>query len=276
MTILLTLMALGADPVSSGTATQVASSISASNLSIATSTGASASKRSGESANFLIRSPASGIDTDAFAQRCEAIRSELQKELFGSAEPPQWTPKCEIVLHPTRTQYLQTVGSGGSQTSGSANVGLNNGRVTKRRIDLLAAAGSESSPALRHELVHVLFADRFPTKAPPKWAEEGLALLSDSEEKQNRHRVDFRQAKQTHTTIPLDSLLGCANYPPGCDRPAFYGQSHAVVEHLVLRESPKRFIEFVQLAMETNPNSALNAVYGINGAAGLAEKLRIE
>lgn len=259
-----------------GMAAQVASSIASSHVSMISPAGPSTALPVGESANFVVRTHPSGPDLAEFVLRCEKVRTDLQSNLFGTADAEPWAPKCEIVLHRTRAQYLQAVGATGSQTSGSASVGLTNGLVTKRRIDLFAGADTATFSALQHELVHVLFADRFPMQAPPKWAEEGLALLSDSEEKQNRHRVDFRHAKQTRTTIPLETLLSCTGYPPGTQRAAFYGQSHAIVEHLVRRESPKRFIEFVQLAMETNPNSALNAIYGINGASGLAERLRAE
>lgn len=257
------------------TAAQVATSYSTSNASM-TLVRTTYTGHSGESANFAIRTHSSTLDAAEFSIRCEKLRTELQSALFGSAGTSDWNPKCEVVLHQTRAQYLAAVGMAGSQTSGSATVGLSKGLVTKRRIDLLVGADNETFSALKHELIHILFADRFPTKAPPKWAEEGLALLSDSDEKQNRHRVDYRHAQQTRTMIPLEKLLGCAEYPPGGQRAAFYGQCHAVVEHLVLRESPKRFIEFVQLTMETNPNNALNAIYGINGAAGLEEKLRLE
>lgn len=231
------------------------------------------SSRSVESENFIVRSHVQGPDAAEFSRRCESIRLELRKQFFEADDANDWSPKCEVVLHHSRSAYLRAVGNAGSQTSGSSAVGLKSSRVVKRRIDLLADAANQPSMTVRHELVHVIIADLFPDKAPPKWAEEGLALLNDTEEKQHRHQVDLHHANQTNTLIPLRTLLSCAAYPANCQRATFYAQSMALVDHLVERGTPKQFIEFVRVAMANDCDRALKSIYGIDGIRGLSQEL---
>jgi hypothetical protein len=176
----------------------------------------------------------------------------------------RWQPKCKIVLHADRQEYVNTVGRGASQTVGSSAISLSGGRVTRRRIDLLAVDVDQGLSALPHELVHVLFADAFPTTAPPKWAEEGLALLMDSSDKRSRHARDLDTAFRAHSTIPLERLLSDVGYPATSQRAAFYGQSMSLVDYFIQLDSPKEFVRYLGLSAERGQDYALQAVYGMD------------
>jgi hypothetical protein len=198
------------------------------------------------------------------AQRCEQVCAHLRSDVFGIEERTCWQPKCKVVLHATRNSYLDAVDHGGSQTIGSSTIVLSGGRVTQRRIDLLAASPEQGLAALPHELVHVLFADAFPTTAPPKWAEEGLALMMDPADKRARHRRDLDAAFRARSTLSLDRLLVGAGYPSASARAAFYAQSLSLVEFLTQRESPKQFLRFVKVSTQQGYDRALSEVYGMD------------
>ena len=221
--------------------------------------------RFSESNNFLVRSYLAQPRADEVARQCETLCGELHKMLLGEDESRVWQPKCEVVLHPSRSSYLQAVGRGGGQTVGSSAIRIQSGEILQRRIDLLAEDRSRAMSALRHELIHVLFAEIFPNDAPPRWAEEGLALLHDSDDKQARHLEDLRQAVNSRTTIPVKRLFATADYPTGWQRAVFYGQSMSAVEYLMQVNTPDQFVRFVQLSLEANHETALQAVYKING-----------
>ena len=75
------------------------------------------------------------------------------------------------------------------------------GRTVLRRIDVRADASDWSNAALPHELTHVVLGERFGGHALPRWADEGIAMLSESREK-HRERVanlrgESRLARQT-------------------------------------------------------------------------------
>jgi hypothetical protein len=216
-----------------------------------------------ESRNFAIRSYVGGPDAADVAAYCEKICAQLRTDVFGVDASNRWQPKCSVVIHATRPDYLRAVGRSGSQTVGSSIISMSAGRVTRRRIDLLGSDSDRAVSALAHEMTHVLFADAFPTTAPPKWAEEGLALLMDDAEKRARHARDLDAALQSRSTVPIARLLVNAEYPTAAHRAAFYAQSLSLVDYLTQLESPKEFLRFVKLSTERGHDHALLAVYGI-------------
>lgn len=217
-----------------------------------------------QSANFVVRSFVHGPAATDVAKHCERICAQLRREVFASDDSQRWQPRCVVVLHHSRSNYLAAVGRGGTQTVGSSNVTFGSGRVTGRRIDLLATDFERGLAALPHELVHVLFADAFPTTAPPKWAEEGFALLLDPPDKQSRHRRDLDDALQTNSTLPLHRLLSGTAYPAAAQRATFYAQSLSLVEYLTEHESPAEFIRFVKISHDRGHEFALRDVYGLD------------
>jgi hypothetical protein len=216
------------------------------------------------SANFVVCSFVGGPAADDVAHHCEHVCAQLRADVFGMEKSARWQAMCRIVLHETRSSYLHAVERGGSQTIGSSTISLSGGRVTQRRIDLLAVNPEQGLAALPHELVHVLFADAFPTTAPPKWAEEGLALLMDPTDKRARHRRDLAAAFHSRSTLPLARLLVDADYPAATQRAEFYAQSLSLVEFLTQLDSPKQFLRFVKLSTEQGHDRALSAVYGMD------------
>ena len=226
-----------------------------------------------ESANFLIRSYVGHLHAEELALHCESVHSQLRKQWpnHGSAS---WHPKCEVFIHPSYASYLHAVGPGGAQTLGSSAVQIHRGQVTSRRIDLLAQDGSNALPAFRHELIHVLFADLFPKTAPPRWAEEGLALLNDSEEKQRRHVRDLHSALLHQRTLPLDQLFGIARYPADWQRAVFYAQSMSVVGYLTQLGTHQEFLRFVKVSTSAGYDNALKIVYEIDGTGELERRWR--
>jgi hypothetical protein len=123
------------------------------------------------------------------------------------------------------------------------------------------AGTQQELAALPHEMVHILFADAFRTTAPPKWAEEGLALSMDTADKRARHGRDLDDALRTRTILPLKRLLADAGYPAAEQRAAFYSQSLSLVEYLTEKASPREFMRFAKLSTTHGADHALAEVY---------------
>jgi len=218
-----------------------------------------------ESEHFVVTSYRGGPHARDTASRCEAICAGLRRDSLGHPEPIVWQSKCRVILHSTRIGYRRATGQGSGQTVGSSVITFRDGRVMQRRIDLLAENVDQALSALPHEMTHVLLADVFPTSPPPKWAEEGLALLSDPVDKRARHARDLRHALQTNTMLPLASFFLDTEYPPTGDRGVFYAQSMSLAGYLVELDSPQRFVEFVELSQDVGHIAALQRVYDIRG-----------
>jgi hypothetical protein len=216
-----------------------------------------------ESTNFVVRSRLARGRADQAAKECEAISRQLCEDICGPKGIDGWKPKCEVILHASQSSYLDAVGPAGTQTVGSSTIRISEGRTLERRIDLLVQDPDSVLAAFPHEFIHVLFAERFPHALPPRWAEEGIALLRDPQDKQSRHGDDLRRAIETGSTIPLSRLFTQADYLTGAQRATFYAQSMSVAEYLTQLDDPKKFVTFVDLCMTSGHDRALQTVYRI-------------
>lgn len=220
--------------------------------------------------SFVVRSGSPQVDASDLLKHAQAARQALCSQWLGDeAAKTAWSPPCEVVLHRDRASYLRAVGPTGRTTTGSTLVRFNEGRVAVRRIDLLAGVAGKHYDTLSHELVHAIFAERFPQATPPRWAEEGAALLADSAAKRRAHREEFAQLHRARRTFAVRELLGMNDYPAPQRFPEFYGQSLVLVEFLTVLGDSTDFVRFVDRSLATDPDQALHEVYGLASAAQL-------
>jgi hypothetical protein len=217
--------------------------------------------------NFEVRGKSARVSGAEVAELCEAWRDKLQT--YWLQQPPAaWTPKCVVILHPTRASYLAAVGRGGEQSRGSSWIEFKQGQVSRRQIDLLGE-GDLGLTALAHEMTHVIFADLFGGKQPPRWADEGAAMLADSLDKQRLHQRDLEQAMVRRQHFRMDELFAIEHYPASQRVPGFYGQSVSVAAFLARRDDPAKFVKFVELALSDGYEKALRETYGLAGTHAL-------
>jgi hypothetical protein len=151
---------------------------------------------------------------------------------------------------------------------------VDEGRVTKRRIDLLGGSTAYLTAALPHELTHVVLKDRFASSVLPRWADEGMAILADSTAKQERHFKDLRLAIAHHTTYHAAELLQIEDYPPPSRFGVFYGESASLTNFLVARKGPAQFVRFLGAARGTSYDTALRECYDIANVGELDRQWR--
>jgi hypothetical protein len=225
--------------------------------------------------SFVVRSNSPGVDAAELGRHAEAMRNSLAALWLGeSPGKSSWTPRCEIVVHAHRQSYLKATGAAGAVTSGSTLVRFSAGKVASRRIDLLADRASRPFETIAHELVHAIFAERFPDSPPPRWAEEGAALLADTQTKRSAHERDFKQALRSGTAFRVADLVRMNDYPPPTRFAAFYGQSLVLVSFLTQLGEPGDFVRFVDRAIEAGHDDALEEVYHISSAGQLEQLWR--
>ena len=199
---------------------------------------------------------------------CEALRRQLQETWFGSAGD-DWSPRCDIVVHPSVNEYVRELGPGSRQSSGCTSVDIQKGKVTKRRIDLRADADDWMNTALPHELTHVILAEKFTEKQIPRWADEGMAILTEPATRQSERRQSMQRALSRSGRFSAAELTSMQDYPAADRRDAFYGESASLVAFLIERESPARFLEFLQRSQKSGFDQALADVYRIRTAGDL-------
>jgi hypothetical protein len=208
------------------------------------------------------------------AKTAEALRISLQTKWLGDDSQKTWTPKCQIVLHPNLDSYISACGRGSEHTVGSSLVKAENARIGSRRIDLLGDRPYFLTAALPHELTHVVIKDCFPSITVPRWADEGAAILADTDAKQGRHQKDLEAALVRNTTFDLAALMTMETYPRPERVGTFYGQSASLAEYLIDQKKPAQFVVFIQRATAEGYDAALRECYGISDVRELDRQWR--
>lgn len=205
----------------------------------------------------------------------EAVRVAAYRLLLGDEDPAPWRSRCVIHVHPSPQSFAAAVGGLAATTRGATSLEFSADRVTMRRIDVIGDGPDTVPDGLAHEIVHVVLADRFIEAAPPRWADEGIALLFDPVGKQLRHDADFRAALERDLTWSATDLLALEDYPaePGRQR-VYYGQSAALVRWLVARRDTTTFVMFVDDCRRLGPAAALKRHYDIDSLADLERAWR--
>lgn len=197
-------------------------------------------------------------------RHAEAVRSRAFDLLFGERSPARWAPLCAIHVHETQAAFAAAVGGQPDVAQGATSIEFSGDEVSLRRIDVLSSDDSPLPPALAHELVHVVLADRFVAGPPPRWADEGLAVLFDTVGRQEDHEHDFRAARRRGMAWSAADLVALEDYPSGAGRQrVFYGQSAGLVRWLIARKGAPTFIGFLQQCPECGMASALERHYGL-------------
>ena len=227
-----------------------------------------------DTVNFRICCIESEVSATQLAESAEKLRSEFGSKWLGKDAIEPWKPRCQIVLHPNLQSYVSAAGRGSEHTIGCSLVNVSESRVTGRRIDLVGGRKDFLSAALPHELTHIVLKDRFTSTEIPRWADEGMAILADSQAKQGGHLKDLRTALMQSMTFPTAALVKIDEYPNPNRVGAFYGQSASTAKFLIDRKNPQQFVDFIERSILKGYDSALNDCYGIQGVADLEKQWR--
>ncbi len=222
-----------------------------------------------ESANFRCCCQLPETDARRLAECCETWRSRLRRAWLTEPSDQCWCPKCDVHVHPNREAYNRTLNRSGDTSVGSTMMNFDQGRAVLRRIDLRADAGDWSNAALPHELTHVVLGERFGGHALPRWADEGMAMLSESSDKHRERLVNLQETLAQRPTFRLSELVRANRMPQPQLRDAFYGQSVALTSMLIRKSTPAKFADFLEESRLNGIDRALKEHYQLNGVVEL-------
>lgn len=225
-----------------------------------------------ETQNFRCRCQLPEADARRLATSCEIWRVRLRKMWITDPVDSAWLPKCEVTVHPNKSAYNTALNRPGDRSVGSTMMNFDQGRTVLRRIDVRADAGDWSNAALPHELTHVVLGERFGGHALPRWADEGIAMLSESQEKHRERLVNLREKLASRQTIRLDELVRTNQLPAPQMRDSFYGQSVALTSLLIRQSTPAQFADFIEQAQQQGIELALREQYKIDGLPALQRR----
>jgi hypothetical protein len=213
---------------------------------------------------------ASTARADEIAAFAERIRDEVFQRLLGIERPGRWAARCAIHVHATPDSFTDAVGSPPAGSRGATSIDFAGDAVASRRIDVMGDGPDVIPDALAHEIVHVALADHFVHAPPPRWADEGLAVLFDDSEKQGGHEEDFRAAAGQGVAFSTADLLALEDLPTGTRRQqVFYGQSAALVRWLINRRDAATLIRFIDDLETIGLEDAIERHYDLDSIASL-------
>jgi hypothetical protein len=225
-----------------------------------------------ETANFRVFHMQGKEFAEKVARGAEAARVTAARKWFGEV-PPAWKPRCDIYLHLTRDDYSKATGQPPDCPGHStiANDKSDPERVATRRIDLHVDDLNLLVGVLPHETTHVVLAGRFP-KPLPRWADEGMAVLSEPRDRVERHLRNLPQHQRDRQLFAIADLIQFDEYPEGRYIGSFYAQSVSLVDYLVNLKGAQAFTQFVRDGMRNGYEAALQQHYGLRSFAELQRR----
>ncbi len=219
-----------------------------------------------ETANFRIYHADPKL-ADQVGQMAESVRREQTRRWTGAYPKADWRPPCDIYLYPTARQFAQMTGQP-EESPGFSTMGMNEGRITARRVNLRVDHPGLLMAVLPHEVTHVILADHFPVQQIPRWADEGTAVLSEPTVEQERRAADLDEPLGKNVLFPVETLMGM-DYPDNRFWALYYAQSVSLTRFLVEQGSPAQLIQFLQGAQRHGYEPELKRVYNIDGFSDL-------
>jgi hypothetical protein len=195
------------------------------------------------------------------ARVAEMTRAEQTKRWGGTPPPASWNPRCDVYLYPTAELFHKMTGQPPG-APGFSTMGLSAGRVVARRVNLRVDHPNLLKSIVAHEVTHVVLADLFPTQQVPRWADEGMAVLSEPAGEQDLRAADLTAPLASGEMFALRDLVGM-DYPNGRYWSLYYAQSVSLTRFLVEQATPARFVEFVRGAQRAGFEPELRRIYGI-------------
>jgi hypothetical protein len=201
------------------------------------------------------------------AERAEALRLKVHRGWFDDS-PYEWDGKCGIYLYANYREYLRLTKQKGA--AAHFNASTEGAFVSRRSVHLPCGLPGLFEDLLPHEITHSVMANRFNGRAP-RWADEGMAALSESPASHEKRRKRLALARKQDDLFAVEVLMqtkdarhiGCLEY---------YAQSASLVEFFVAEKGRKPFTRFLWDALRTNYEAALKQHYGIQGFADLSRR----
>ena len=207
---------------------------------------------------------------DRVAKAAEAARDDQTRRWTGQAPRGPWAPRCDIYLFPTADLFARMTGQP-AESPGFSTMGMSGGRIVGRRVNLRADHPSLVDAVLPHEVTHVVLADLFPTRQIPRWADEGMAVLSEPDAEQDLRAADLTEPLASGRFFKVGDLL-TMDYPENQYWALYYAQCVSLTRFLVEQGTPAQFVTFLQAAQRDDPEAQLRRIYKIDGYADLQRR----
>ncbi|MBX3437440.1 MAG: hypothetical protein KF861_08125 [Planctomycetaceae bacterium] len=207
------------------------------------------------SANFVVKA-SSRPTAQKIAQAAEEYRLQFATDWLNQ-EVPEWESPCHITV-----DERATGGEGWFSYETSRGSAPNLQIVVQGRLDRIVEY------VLPHEVAHAMLCTALAGPLP-RWADEGVALLSESESQRVRQQKTFAQLASAGSVMPLSDILQVVDYPAERrELIGYYAACYSLTEYLVAHGGRQRMLQFVADGDRHGWEDSVRRHYGLD-LAGL-------
>jgi hypothetical protein len=223
-----------------------------------------------ESKRFRIHFVGDSKKVEPLVPVCERCCHRLQERWLPRVSA-DWTPKCDVYLYPTGREF-ERLTHVTADAWGFTDLAVGDGRVWERKLHVRTDDKDRLERVLVHELTHVVLADRFTTRPIPRWADEGIAVLSEPPERQQTQLIWLAEEAGQRRHYSLRDLTG-QRFVPQDQRQGelFYAQSGALVDFLLTEQelSEVSLLKFVEDCERRGWDAAVSKWFAPTTPAGI-------
>jgi hypothetical protein len=223
-----------------------------------------------ETSNFRLLHRGNKQLAAEIAQTAESARRAMY-ERWAGLPAANWSPRCDIYLHPNATDYARSTSKSAEQL-GHSTVEIKGGRPASRRIDLRADDAAIQDATLPSEVTQVILAELFADEPLPRWAVVGIAALSETPESVARYRRAIPGLLKDRKLAAVGPFFDKPGFPDAATITPYYAQSVSIVCFLVERRGPKAFIAFLREGPRRGYAKAIASHYGFKDMADFQDK----
>jgi hypothetical protein len=203
--------------------------------------------------NFTVEASSLHV-AKSVAVAAEEHRFRFAADWLG-IELEDWDAPCQI-----------TVEEAASAGRGWTSYDVSPGRVGRFHITLTGTLQQIQDYILPHEVTHTVLA-RWMGQAPPRWADEGVALLSETESQKARQRRLAAELVAARRVMPLKEMIALDQYPQDHrEMIDFYLSSFSLTEFLVAQGGRPRLLAFLGDVRKQGWEPALQHHYAFSDA----------
>jgi hypothetical protein len=207
--------------------------------------------------NFILHHHQTPKEAAEIAARAEKIRTDIRKQWLGLGGE-KWQVPCRTFLFESAKEYTEATGVDGYSSPGHTKTKVEHGRVVEREM-YMRGDWHGLKNLFDHEATHTVVA----AEELPRWADEALAMMNETEEIRAQHRKNLTEKTELEA-FPMHTLLQMRHYPSPARTRLFYAQSLSVAEYLVAQKSKEVFITFIRDAKKKGYDAALQQHFGFS------------
>ena len=226
-------------------------------------------KQVAESKHFRIIHGQNRQVVEKIIREAERIRPAIHRQWFGDVSV-EWDGKVLIYLYDSHKLYADKTKQWNAL--GHARTMMLGDQISLRSMHLPWGIPNFFEDLLPHELTHAVMAVRFKGRTP-RWANEGMAMMDETEESQKRMLSRLDEYRQNDDLFAL-SVLMTTDDAEQTNTLEYYSQSLSLTRFFVAQSGKQTFTKFIRDSLVIGYERAMKSHYGIQNYADLERRWR--